>query len=125
MLTTRDQVLITAIDEYQQYIGNWAQGKGFWKYPVTFVDGDLELTKLMPVDHPTIKSTKLMLIVSELGEALEAIRKKDAENELEEIADAFIRLLDYAGTYKLRLAEAVIKKMAVNEGRPYKHGKEF
>ena len=36
----------------------------------------------------------LMLIVTELAEAMEAHRVQDQENFREEIADAFIRLLD-------------------------------
>lgn len=125
MSLARDQALIVALEEYQSYIARWAANKGFWNYSVNFVDGDITLSKFMPIEHSAIKATKLMLAVSELGEMLEAIRKSDSANELEELADVVIRLLDYAGTYKMPLAEAIIKKMQVNEGRPYKHGKNF
>lgn len=130
-LATRDQVFLTGVAEYQQYIHQWAVKKGFWKFPITFVDGDLELTKHAPTGHYLVRSTKMMLMVSELGEMLESIRKQSESkiegftNEEEELADAVIRILDYAGAYNLRLGEAIVAKMAVNEGRPYQHGKQF
>lgn len=124
-LTTRDQVLLTGISEYQRYINDWAKKKGFWKFTADFPNGELTLTKVLPNDHYLVKSTKLMLIVSELGECLEAIRKSDSANEVEELADAFIRLLDYCGEYGIDLGNAVVSKMLVNEGRPHKHGKVF
>jgi hypothetical protein len=46
-------------------------------------------------------------------------------NEEEEVADQIIRLLDYAGEYKLRIGECIRAKMMKNEGRPYQHGKAF
>lgn len=75
----------------------------------------------------------LMLIVSELAEALEALRHGNPPDEklpqhsnfVVELADAFIRILNYAGERNLDLAEAVIDKMKYNESRPYKHGKVF
>lgn len=123
----KENLLREAIGDWQEYIGRWSREKGFWNYtcPLPNPDNTLVVNKLMPVEHNTIKATKLMLVVSELGECLEAIRKGDKANEVEEIADAVIRLLDYAGTYRLQLADAIIKKMAVNEGRPYMHGKAF
>jgi len=94
---------------------------------------------------------KLMLVVSELSEALEADRKgkwysvsdaphKGHEMSLlskeqyetivrgtveEEIADAIIRLCDLAGIYKINLSWHVAAKMHYNETRPYKHRKEY
>lgn len=123
----RDESLTLAIRAYQQYISEWAKNKGFWAYTCPFPspDGNMTYNKLMPIEHNTIKGTKLMLIVSELGECLEAIRKGDKENEAEELADAAIRIMDYAGTYRIDLGTAIVKKMAVNEGRPFMHGKAF
>jgi len=42
-----------------------------------------------------------------------------------ELVDLIIRVTDMAGGRGLRLEEAVLAKMAYNEGRPRKHGKEF
>jgi NTP pyrophosphatase (non-canonical NTP hydrolase) len=98
---------------------------------------------------------KLMLIVSELSEAMEADRngkycidpvlmngnklvgydpekvKVLAYNQAvkgtveEEIADAIIRICDLAGILKIDLDWHVRAKMAYNETRPYKHGKKY
>ena len=65
----------------------------------------------------------LMLIVSELAEAMEAHRNQDEENFREELADTFIRLFDLCGGLKINIEEEIIKKAEKNKGRPYKHGK--
>jgi NTP pyrophosphatase (non-canonical NTP hydrolase) len=76
----------------------------------------------------------LMLIVSELGEALEALRRNDRQelntewrkNTFEdEIADAVIRLLDLCAAESIPLEKQILKKLEYNKTRPYKHGKEF
>ena len=65
----------------------------------------------------------LMLIVTELGEAMEAYRKQDDANFKEEIADTFIRLLDLCGGLKIDIEEEISQKSMKNKNRPYKHGK--
>lgn len=90
---------------------------------------------------------KLMLVVTELAEAMEAFRHlpkavvqhlhEGTENEPgpgewvvweenfeEELADTFIRLFDLCGSLKINIADAIYRKMAKNELRPSKHGKE-
>lgn len=97
---------------------------------------------------------KLMLVVTELGEAMEAYRhltdqtlsllhsgaisgemglyagdldsgqRAIAENFAEEIADTFIRLLDMTGSLGIDISDSIARKMAKNEKRPYRHGKE-
>jgi NTP pyrophosphatase (non-canonical NTP hydrolase) len=67
----------------------------------------------------------LMLIASELGEAVEALRHDDWDNFTEELADVAIRLGDLAGGLGIDLEWAIEEKMKYNEKRPYKHGKEF
>jgi NTP pyrophosphatase (non-canonical NTP hydrolase) len=78
------------------------------------------------------KATKIALIHSELSEMLEGLRGKKMDDKLEhrtmeetELADALIRIFDYAGGYGLDLGGAVMEKLAYNRQRPYKHGKEF
>ena len=68
---------------------------------------------------------KLMLVVSELGEALEADRRGDRSNFEEELADAIIRLLDMCESMEVDIALAVAAKMEVNEKRPTRHGKRY
>lgn len=68
----------------------------------------------------------LMLIVSELSEALEEHRTNGiTEAFSEEIADAFIRLADMCGGLQLDIEPIILKKMEKNKGRPYKHGKLY
>jgi NTP pyrophosphatase (non-canonical NTP hydrolase) len=111
-------------------INRWAVAKGFWKFVVPLVETD-EIHTQVCHDAGIVKMTKLMLVVTELAECAEGLRKPAESgvppfsNEEEEIADAIIRLLDYAGQYRLRIGEAINAKMAKNEGRPYRHGKEF
>lgn len=68
---------------------------------------------------------KLMLIVSELSEALEGHRKGLMDDKLPhrpmfevEMADALIRLLDLAGATGINLGGAYDEKMAYNAHRP-------
>jgi NTP pyrophosphatase (non-canonical NTP hydrolase) len=65
----------------------------------------------------------LMLIVTELAEAMEAHRVQDQDNFREEIADAFIRLLDLCGGLKIDIEGEIDRKSQKNKNRPYKHGK--
>lgn len=75
----------------------------------------------------------ILLMHSELSEAVEAIRHGNPPDDKipefngceAELADCIIRIMDMAIAGNLRVAEAIIAKMAFNEGRPYKHGKEF
>lgn len=67
---------------------------------------------------------KLMLIVSELGEAMEGHRKNLDDDHLPqfkmievELADAMIRICDLAGAKGYRLGEAMAAKLAYNANR--------
>jgi len=103
-------------------------------------------------DTPREDGTLLMLINSELCEAMEALRhnkysnieqfeyyyehseNKDFktlfENNIkdtheDEIVDALIRIFDYAAYKKIDLAWHTIHKLQYNALRPYKHNKKF
>ena len=73
---------------------------------------------------------RLMLTVSELSEALEALRHDDPKDSHipkfrgteAELADAVIRIWDIAETYGLRLSDAIIAKMAYNHQRARMNG---
>jgi NTP pyrophosphatase (non-canonical NTP hydrolase) len=73
-------------------------------------------------DEPQATGTLLALIHSEVSEALEADRKGDAENFVEELADVCIRVFDLCGSREIDLEAAIIKKMEYNKTRTHKHG---
>lgn len=71
------------------------------------------------------KGELLMLIVSEVAEAMEGERKNLMDDKLPhrkmaevELADALIRIFDYAGAYGYDLDGAVAEKRAFNAIRP-------
>jgi len=104
-------------------------------------------------EKPREIGTLLMLIVSELAEALEADRKNKhspnidyltdswcAENKVifkesfelavkdtfeDEIADAMIRLFDLVGNLNIDIEKHIELKLKYNDTRPYKHNKEY
>jgi len=94
------------LNELRDELHQLAVEKGFWK---------------ASDDVPT----KLMLIVSELGEACEADRHGDWDNFKEEIADTFIRLLDLCGHLDIDIDNEILKKHEINKGRPMLHGKNY
>lgn len=105
---------------------NRALAHGFWE--------DYDRRKISD-----IANEKILLIISELTEAMEEIRKgyqpRDVYYDEErptkpegvpiELADAVIRIGDFCGWFSIPLEDAIRTKAAYNESRPYKHGKEF
>ena len=68
---------------------------------------------------------KLMLVVSEIAEAMEADRKNLMDDKLPhrkgvevELADAMIRIFDLSGYLGLDLGGAVMEKLVYNSKRP-------
>ena len=96
-------------------VHNVAKSKGWWSGNRN--DGEL-----------------LMLIVSELSEALEGLRHNNPPSEHikefsaaeEELADVVIRVMDMAKARNWRVGEAIMAKIQFNSGREYMHdGKKF
>ena len=87
---------------------------GFWKGEVN--DGE-----------------RMALIHAEISEALEALREGNpSSNKIieftnleEELADAVIRIMDYAFGKDLDIAGAIVAKIEYNQSREYMHGKSF
>ena len=72
----------------------------------------------------------LMLVVSELGEAIEAHRTGlaglEAKDTFEdEIADTVIRIFDMCEGFGIDLERHIELKLEYNRTRPYKHGKKY
>ena len=77
------------------------------------------------INRPHVVAEKLMLIVSEVAEAMEGHRKGLMDDKLPhrpaievELADAVIRIGDLAGALNLDLGGAMAEKMAFNRTRP-------
>ena len=92
------------LNEWCQRCHTIAKEKGFW-------------------DKERNVGEALMLIVTELAEAMEGHRKQDDANFKEELADAFIRLFDLCGGLGIDIEKEIAQKSERNKARPYKHGK--
>lgn len=84
------------------------------------------------VNRQTIRDvpvlTKLLLIASEVSEAMEDARKAPYASDgiprgfPEELADILIRVLELSGSLGIDIGDAVMKKIEANTGRQYRHG---
>ncbi len=129
-----DLAVIAVFNSLSQRVTTWAASKGFWDIPITIRDAMVRDQGVSKYITNLVKTQKQMLIVTEGAELIEGLRKPaeandhDPEaftNEEVEMADQVIRILDFAGNYNLRLGACILAKMAKNEGRPHRHGKEF
>lgn len=122
-----------ALDDFAREISLWAVKKGFWGTGLDEYCSEGGKQASTTEEYTRLKKCeKAVLVLTEIAELVEALRKPHVPSELpgftaeeEEVADAIIRLLDYAGHYGLRIGAAVLAKMAKNEGRPFLHGKAF
>ena len=79
------------------------------------------------------KSEMLMLMVTELAEACEALRHGNPPDDkvpeyagdAVELADCVIIILDYCAAFGIDIGGAIKAKHEYNIKRPYKHGKQF
>lgn len=107
------------IDEFQKFL--------FTKVPSEVYD---KYKPLIEQFTQARTGLRLMLIVTELSEALEGVRKTEMHDshipeftaEEAELADAVIRIMNLATSDKCRLAEAIVAKQNYNRNRPFKHG---
>ena len=104
------------LDQMATELHATAPEKGFWPEDID----DIFVAK------------QLMMIVSEVVEAMEAIRKDKGEEEItKEFADILIRTLDLyaglveAGYTRLSLDHVLKDKAGFNKTRPEKHGVRF
>lgn len=105
--------IIKAINILSDHIHANAVKKGFWQ------DNQINFGDLGGIP------TRLMLIVSEVSEAMEADRNGDKENLAEELADIIIRTLDLSYSLNINIGKTIIDKHLINMKRSYKHGKRY
>lgn len=106
------------ISELQREIVDWGIEKGW-----DFTENDIP--------------EKLMLVVTEISEAMEEFRKADSsyvsrvywsydgkkpEGLMVELADAIIRILHIAGKFGVDMTEILRMKMDYNHTRDFRHG---
>ena len=86
--------------------------------------------------RPELFSEKMLLIISEIIEALEEYRNNHIISEIYkhlynpdkpegvpiELADAIIRILDFCAANEIDIVRALELKMEYNKTRPYRHG---
>ncbi len=77
---------------------------------------------LTTFDHTKPVLSWLMLIVTEVAEAAEAVRSGDEKNFGEELADICIRVFDTAEALGVSLEQEIVDKMDKNRSRSYRHG---
>ena len=104
MMSAQENLQDQTLRELTETCHRIAREKGFW-------------------DEKRNIGEALMLIVTEIAEAMEAHRIKDDENFREELDDTFIRLFDLCGGLKIDIQAEILKKSEKNKQRPYKHGK--
>lgn len=92
------------LNEWAELCHSIAAEKGFW-------------------DEERNIGEALMLVVTELAEAMEAHRHQEDAHFKEELADTFIRLLDLCGGLNIDIEKEIYQKSMYNKTRPYKHGK--
>lgn len=107
-----DSLIKLHINDYARLIGDWRRNHGFY----TPENIDTEKNRDMMLG-------KLMLIDTEIAEAAEAVRHNNFDNFKEELADAFIRLMDITNSCNIDIEIEIVKKMSINKQRPIKHGK--
>lgn len=138
-LSERDNLdpIMESVDYLTRVCHTLAKQSGWW----TDLQTGKDLTSLKRGDEPKVNvPEKLMLIVSEIAEAMEGHRKNLADDKLPkypmltvELADAIIRILDLAGGLKLDIHGALAYKLAFNaqradhkiENRKAENGKKF
>lgn len=116
------EALPTAFNAFAKIVRDNTVEKGFWRDPGT----------INAPDH-LVQLARLALVTSEVAEAMEVVRKDPSKRDehvpefmnLEvELADAVIRIMDFAATYGLNVGGAIRAKHDYNTTRPYKHGKK-
>ena len=106
---------------------------GLFEYAATYEEGlpsQAWMDKHLAWFDSCVLQAELARQASEIGEAVEAVRKPGPDHHCPEFsnfviekADVMIRVGDTCAKRDLPLGEAVVAKMLFNATRPWKHGK--
>lgn len=137
------------VDDLAQEIGQTCKDKGFredWEMADQLEELAEEMWATEAISERTyewlykvantlrncVVATKLALVCSEIGEALETLRDHGVKGVMagegnfgEELADAKIRILEMGDMLTLPLGREVVDKMEKNSTRPHRHGRRF
>lgn len=127
---------INAFSAMSEHVHSMAIQKGWWDRQQWAENCKAHLPNLYHdlIDQATSRNDAelIMLVVTELAEAVEGLREGNPPSEKigdagfsqveEELADAIIRIMDLAEARNWRVAEAVVAKSVYNSGRSHRHG---
>ena len=125
------QQFIEAFNALAAEAHNTSREKGWWDERDLLIKlGEAHSPEMGEFARNAIAGMTISLEHSELSESLEGIRAggcrddKVPEFSMEEAecADVIIRIMDRAQSRGLRVAEALVAKMAMNKTREHKHG---
>lgn len=131
---SQQKFLIDALDLLAEIASEAAEKKGFHEDEMRVINSlkdDQNLNdEYIEWAEAAILQAELARQMSEIAEAVEAVRKPGLDhhlpqftNFLVEEADAIIRICDTVGKRKLPIGEAIVAKMLYNLNRPHKHNK--
>lgn len=106
-----------------------AQSHGFWEDEHDIVSKMILLQKFNQREIQAVKLAfmcqRMMMIVTEVSEAVGALRVGNRKNYEEELTDILLRLANTLQGDKINIEKELIDKMEINQNRPYKHGNLF
>jgi hypothetical protein len=113
-----EELLDSADEQFEENLEKWVTLCGAAARKKGFHDA----TEIQGVHRLISPPERMMLIVSEVAEMLEAFREGNKGGVSEELADVVIRCFDFAYVYRIPLARAMNDKLRYNATRPHKHG---
>jgi hypothetical protein len=113
-----------SVNTAQDFCHQASYRAGWWDKITQVAPKVVEHRSISLLERRELVPTKLMLIVSEISEAMEGHRKNRLDDHLPwreqlevELADALIRIFDLGGALQMDLGGAVAEKLAYNAQR--------
>jgi NTP pyrophosphatase (non-canonical NTP hydrolase) len=103
--------------------------RGFWEGERKLTEVVMltvcELSEAIEADRAGKWCTQMNKDVYKLNESPEVFKAQIKDTVEDEIADAFIRLLDFSHKFNIDIDFHIEAKLKYNYSRPYKHGKNY